>query len=141
MVVSNRCVLLAGKNPLLAEGIRGLLQPVIGSVVMVADRGSLLENVGRLVPALAIIDLAMGRGDIKGLIDRLRTVCPGLKVLVFGMYDEASVAESLARAGADRFVVTSSIATDLLPAVLAVLGNGDPESVGPVVDSVAQEGR
>lgn len=141
MVVANGCVLLAGKNPLLAEGIRGLLQPAIGSVVMVADRGSLLESVDRLKPGLVVVDLAMGRGDLKGLIERLRAGCPGLKVLVFGAYDEASAAESTIRAGADRFVVTSRIATDMLPAVWAVFGNGDPEPLDSVVDDVGRERR
>jgi DNA-binding NarL/FixJ family response regulator len=114
-------VLLAGQNPLLAEGIRGLLQPVFAAVVMVADLDSLVASAGRLKPSLAIVDLALGRGDIGGLIERLRTVCPALKVLVLSPHDELSVAASALRAGADGFVVTRTVATELLPAVSKIM--------------------
>jgi len=115
------CVLLAGQNPLLAEGIRGLLQPVFAAVVMVADLDSLVASAGRLKPSLAIVDLALGRGDIGGLIERLRTVCPALKVLVLSPHDELCVAASALRAGADGFVVTRTVATELLPAVSKIM--------------------
>lgn len=123
MATDNSCVLLAGRHPLLAEAIRGLLEASFDAVVMVADQTSLLESAGRLRPRLAIVELAMGKGDLAGLLAGLRARCPELHVLVLGMHDEACVAEFAVRAGADRFLDKRRIATDLLPAVAELLGD------------------
>jgi DNA-binding NarL/FixJ family response regulator len=123
MTTDNSCVLLAGQHPLLAEAIRGLLETSFDAVVMVADRNSLLESAGRLRPRLAIVELAMGKGDLAGLLAGLRARCPDLRVLVLGMHDETSVAQFVIRAGADRFLDKRRVATDLLPAVAELLGN------------------
>lgn len=118
-------VVVAEGHPGLAEGLRGLLSTTFDCVVAVADELSLAESVSRFRPDLAVVDLALGGGNIGGLIQRLRTRFPGIRVLVVGAYDEMCAAESTVRAGADGFVVTHRIATDLLPAVDAVLG-GEP---------------
>ena len=123
MVNDNSCVLLAGQHPLLAEAIRGLLETSFDAVVMVADRNSLLESAGRLAPRLAVVELAIGKGDLAGLLAGLRARCPRLQVIVLAMHDEACVAEFVIRAGADRFLDKRRIATDLLPAVAELLGD------------------
>ncbi len=115
-------VVVAEGHPGLAEGLRGLLSTIFDCVVAVADELSLAESVSRLRPDLAVVDLALGGGDIGGLIQRLRARFPGIRVLVVGAYEETCAAESTVHAGADGFVVTHRIATDLLPAVDAVLG-------------------
>lgn len=120
MTSNSSCALVAGCNPLLAEGIRGLLQPSFDAVVMVADRPSLVEAAHRLQPGLALIEIGLGHGNLGEMIRRLRSGCPGLRVIVLGMHDEPCVAESAFRAGADGFVVTRRIATELLAAVAEV---------------------
>lgn len=139
MTGASSCVLLAGRNPLLAEGIRGLLQPAFDAVVMVADHASLVESAVRLGPGLVILDLALGHGDLAGLIGRLRAASPSLKVLVLGMHDELCVAAATIRAGADAFVVTRDIATKLVPAVSALLARRAPEPGDPVLNLMVQE--
>jgi two-component system response regulator DesR len=115
------CVLLGEPHPVLAEGLRGLLETIFDVVVMVADEQSLVESAERLAPGLAIVELALGRGDIGGLIRRLRSRCPGQKVLVLSTHGEPNVAESAIRAGADDFLLTRNVASDLLPTVEGVL--------------------
>jgi DNA-binding NarL/FixJ family response regulator len=58
-----RCVLLADRHHSLIQGVRGLLETAFGTIFMVADEASLLEGVERLTPSVAIVDLALARGD------------------------------------------------------------------------------
>jgi DNA-binding NarL/FixJ family response regulator len=126
MTVTTSSVLVAESHHGVAEGLRGLLETVFDCVVIVADERSLTESAERLAPALVIVDLPLGRGDIGGLIKRLRGRCPGLLVLVLGTYEEPSVAEATIRSGADGFVAKRNIATGLLPMVDALLRGERP---------------
>jgi DNA-binding NarL/FixJ family response regulator len=128
------CVLLADRHHGLTEGVRGLLESAFDAVVMVADETSLLESAERLRPALAIVDLSLARGEGLQWLTRLRSRCPGLKVIVLSVHDQPSVCHSAMEAGAAAFVLKRAIATDLLPAIDAVqagmpyvsLGAGEP---------------
>lgn len=114
------CVLLADRHQGLAEGVRGLLATVFGSVLMVADEVSLIEGAGRLQPDVAVVDLSLARDSHLSWLRALRDSCPDLKLIVLSVHDELSVREAVMRAGADAFVLKRAIATDLLPAVAAV---------------------
>ena len=111
------CVLLADRHHGLAEAVRGLLETAFGTVVMVADKGSLLDVAYRLQPDVAVVDVSLARD---GDLDWLRVVvdrCPDLKVIALSVHDEESVRQAVLQAGADEFVVKRAISTDLLPAV------------------------
>lgn len=118
------CVLLADRHHGLSEGVRGLLETTFSSVFLVADENSLLEGVGLLRPAVVVVDLSLGAGNILSLMRDLRSRSPGTKVLLLSVHDEPSVVRSAAAAGADGLVLKRAIATDLLPAVDAVLAGG-----------------
>ena len=114
-------VLLAAPHFDLAEGIRSLLATEFDAVVMVADERSLSESAQRLNPQLAVVDLALAHGDIRGLIERLRLCCAGLKVILLSAHDEPPIVEAARIAGAEGLVAKREIATELLTAVDAVL--------------------
>jgi two-component system secretion response regulator SsrB len=125
------CVLLADRHHGLTEGVRGLLETAFGTVVMVADRTSLLDGAVRLRPDLAVVDLSLARESGLGWLRELRMLCPDLKVIVLSVHDEQSVRNAAIEAGADAFVLKRAIATDLLPAIDAVRGGGGEEvSIG-----------
>jgi two-component system secretion response regulator SsrB len=111
------CVLLADRHHGLTEGVRGLLETSFGTVVMVADEGSLLEVAGRLQPDVAVVDLSLARDSGLGWLRRLRQRCTDLKVIVLSVHDEQAVRRAAMEAGADAFVLKRAIATDLLAAV------------------------
>ncbi len=121
--ISN-CVLLADRHNGLSEGIRGLLETSFSSVFLVADQNSLIEGVGLLRPAVVVVDLSLGAGDVLGMMRELRARAPGVKVLLLSVHDEPSVLRSAVAAGADAIVLKRAIATDLLPAVDAILAGG-----------------
>jgi DNA-binding NarL/FixJ family response regulator len=122
------CVLLADRHHGLTEGVRGLLATAFGSVVMVADEGSLIEGAGRLQPEVAVVDLSLARDAGLGWLQALRQRCPDLKVIVLSVHDEQSVRRAAMEAGADAFVLKRAIATELLSAVDAVRGGRSAEA-------------
>ena len=122
------CVLLADRHHGLSEGVRGLLETAFGTVVMVADKTSLLDVAFRLRPDVAVVDLSLARdGDLEWL-KAVRQRCPGLKVIALSVHDEEAVRLAAMAAGADAFVLKRAIATDLLPAVARLR---DEQSVEP----------
>ncbi len=116
-----KCVLLADRHHGLTEGVRGLLETIFEAVVMVADEHSLLESAQRLLPTLAVVDLSLARGESLGWLQQLHTSCPNLKLIVLSVHDEPTVCRAAMEAGADGFVLKRALATELLPAVDAVL--------------------
>ncbi|MFO0993104.1 MAG: response regulator [Hyphomicrobiales bacterium] len=116
-----RSVILADSHHAMSEGIRGLVGSIFNAVVMVADEVSLLEGASRLDSELAIVDTALSRGNILTLIRRLRSGFPEMKVLVLGISDQPLLVRRILDAGAGGFVLKRMVATDLLPAIDAVL--------------------
>lgn len=125
-----RCVLLADRHHGLAEGIRGLLETTFDAVVMVADEPSLQETAVRLQPSLAVVDLTLARTDGIGVVRRLRARCPDLKLILLSVHDEEAVCRAAQEAGANALVLKRAVATDLLPAIDAVLAGHDFLSPG-----------
>jgi DNA-binding NarL/FixJ family response regulator len=115
------CVLLADRHSPLSDGMRGLLETSFDVVVMVADEVSLLEGLSRLKVTLAVVDLAVTRGEGVQMVTRLRRQFPELKLIVTSVHDDAIITDRVLKAGADAFVLKRTIATDLLRAVDAVL--------------------
>ena len=120
-VRKSSCVLLADRHHGLSDGIRGLLETTFTTVFMVTDEVSLLEGAERLEPAIVVLDLSLAAGDAPGLLRRIAARSAGAKVLLLSSHGDPSVAEAGMRAGAEGVVLKSTIATDLLPAVDALL--------------------
>jgi DNA-binding NarL/FixJ family response regulator len=116
-----RCVLLANPHHGLSEAVRSLLATAFEAVVMVADEVSLFESAGRLQSDLAVVDLAVSRGNGLELVRRLRGRFPEMKMIVVGIHDQSIFTSAVMEAGANGFVVKHTLATDLLPAADAVL--------------------
>ncbi|WP_119270576.1 response regulator [Taklimakanibacter deserti] len=116
-----RCVLLADSHHGMSEGVRGLLATKFDAVVMVADEASLLEAADRMQSNLAVVDLALSRGNALELVRRLRSRFPRMKIVIVSLHDQPSVSLSVLKAGADGFVVKRAIATELLATIDTVL--------------------
>jgi DNA-binding NarL/FixJ family response regulator len=115
------CVLLADSHHRLNAGVRGLLESAFSRVFMVADQTSLMEGAARLSPALVVVDVSLAQGGIEEMLHSIREGAPETKVLLLSVHDEPTVVDALFAAGADGIVLKRAIATDLLPAVDALL--------------------
>lgn len=136
------CVVLADRHHGLSEGIRGLLETRFRVVVMVADEASLVASAARLEPAVAVVQLSLSQGDHLGWLRRLRERCPDVKVIVLSAHGEPSVSRAARRAGADGYVASSAIGSELLDAVDTVLaGRKYPPDPGFPEPENPREGR
>lgn len=113
-------VLLADRHQSMLEGIRGLLETMFQTVVMVADEPSLLETVEQLKPDLVIVDLSMPVSEEINVARRLKARYPELKVIILSVHDEHTVVKEVLAAGALGFVLKRSAVMDLIPAVQEV---------------------
>jgi len=86
------------------------------------DCRSALEVIARVLPELAIIDLALGNSHGLELIKDLRVRWPKLLILVLSARDECCYAERAVRAGARGFIAKREPTRNILAAVRAVLG-------------------
>ena len=106
------------------EGVRGLLETEFEAVVVVGDEVSLFESARQLHVALAVVDLSLQRGDGLGLVRRIRSQFPRLKLIALSVHEEKNAGLAVIEAGANGFVLKRSIATDLLPTIDVVLAAG-----------------
>jgi len=132
MTMKQRCVLLADAHSNMLEGIRGLLESMFETVVMVADENSLLEAADKLKPNLAVVDLSMPVSEGPNVARRIKQQHPNLKTIILSVHDEPTVVNEALAAGASGFVLKRAAATDLIPAVREVL-QGRPY-ISPAVE-------
>jgi DNA-binding NarL/FixJ family response regulator len=138
MTSTIHCVLLADPHHGLSEGMRALLATAFETVVMVADEVSLFESARRLQNDLAVVDLALSRGNGLEMVRQLRDRFPEMKLIIVSIYDQSSVSRSVLEAGAHGFVAKRSLVTDLLAAIDAVLA-GQPYVSPKVADREARD--
>jgi two-component system secretion response regulator SsrB len=134
------CVLLADRHHGLTEAVRGLLETSFATVVMVADKASLLDGAGRLRPDMAIVDLSLTQDSGLGWIRELGDRCPNLKVIALSVHDEPSVRRAAMEAGADAVVLKRAIATDLLVAIDLIRNGSQADAATDVPAAVAAPG-
>jgi DNA-binding NarL/FixJ family response regulator len=115
------CVLLADRHHGLRDSVRGLLESEFETVFMVADEASLLEGAGRLNPVLVVFDMSLSGCNLRVLMKHVGVRAPRAKVLLLSVHDERTVADAAFAAGADAVVLKRCLATDLMPAVDALL--------------------
>jgi DNA-binding NarL/FixJ family response regulator len=114
-------VILADTHQTMLEGIRGLLETMFEAVVMVADDTSLFDTAARLEADLIVADLSLPVSRDVNIVARLKGRFPKLKLIALSVHDESIAVEEVMKAGAEGFVLKRSAATDLIPAVRAVL--------------------
>ena len=118
------CVLLADRHHGVTEGVRGLLETLFETVVMVADGPSLLESARRLQPEVAVVDISLTRDASLHWLTERRERAPKLKVIVLSVHDEPAVRRAAMDAGADGFVLKRALATELLTTIESVTAGG-----------------
>ncbi len=121
LMAGTACVLVADRDNGLFGSIRGLLATSFARVFLVTDKLSLLQGVGQLRPALAVVDLSYAAGSLSGLMSELRGQSPTTKVLLLSVHDEPSVIAAAMASGADGLIFKRLIGQDLMPAVDALL--------------------
>ena len=122
--MKKRIVLLADSHPALLEGIRGLLETVFDSVVMVSDEESLMEALPRLDPDLVVVDQSLRVAQESNVITLLHKFDLELKIIALSTYESPELMKQCMSSGASGYVLKRSAAKDLFKAVEEVLRGG-----------------
>jgi DNA-binding NarL/FixJ family response regulator len=113
--------LLADSHLGMLGGVHSLLDAMFETVLMAADERSLLQAIATLKPDLVVVDLSLPCEGEANIVRRLMAKHPEVRVIVLSVHDEPTVAGQMLRTGAAGFVLKRSAATDLIPAVEAVM--------------------
>jgi DNA-binding NarL/FixJ family response regulator len=131
-------VFLADDHAVVREGLKSLVNGAAGMVVCgeAADGLSACEQVERLLPDVAVMDVSMpGLGGAEATA-RLKQSCPQVKVLALTVHEDRGYLHRLLEAGAAGYALKRAAPEELIHAIRAVAGGGtylDPAIAGKVV--------
>lgn len=124
MVMKGSTLLIADRHLGVLEGTSGLVRDMFDIVVMVADERSLMEAVMGLDPDLVIADLSLSEQQSVCIAERLLERQPNLRIVMVGVYEDASVADRVMAAGASGYIVKRVVGSEVLPAIRKVIAGG-----------------
>jgi DNA-binding NarL/FixJ family response regulator len=131
-------VLLADDHRVVAEGLRGLLDPYFDVVGIVSDGRELLAAAKQLDPDVVVLDISMPSLNGIEAACQMRTAKSRAKLIFLTMHSEVSYAARSLEAGASGFVLKHSAASELVTAIKEALNGGTyitPQIAGGLVDA------
>ena len=105
----------------MAAELRTLLEPELEVVATVADGRALVAEAAAVRPDVIVTDITMPGLDGISATAALLARCPGTRVVLVTVHDDAELAERGYAAGALAYVRKLTAAHDLVPAVHAAL--------------------
>ena len=119
--MSKTRVLIADDHRILAEGVRGLLEPEFEVVGVVADGRELLTAAKKLKPDVIIADVTMPLLNGIEAAAQMRDAGITAKVVFLTMHRDVAYARRAMEAGASGFVLKRSVSTELVTAIREAL--------------------
>jgi DNA-binding NarL/FixJ family response regulator len=114
-------VLLADDHQIVAEGLRGLLEPEFELVGIVTDGREALAAIEALRPDVVVLDITMPSLNGIEAARQLRAAGSPVKVVFLTMHRDAAYAARALDAGATGFVLKHDAATELITAIRQAL--------------------
>ena len=138
-------VMLADDHETVRDGLRLIVEAqddmeVVGSA---GDGLAAVEEAQRLLPDVLVMDVSMPKLNGLKATERLREVCPEVKVLTLSRHADDGYVRELLGAGASGYVLKQSASAELIHAIRAVASGGkylDPKLAAKVVDDYAGRG-
>jgi len=114
-------ILIADDHQILAEGVRGLLEPEFEVVGVVADGRELLTAAKKLKPDVIVADVTMPSLNGIEAAAQLRDAGITAKVVILTMHRDVTYARRAIEAGASGFVLKHSVSSELVTAIREAL--------------------
>src|SRR6266550_2309635 len=114
-------ILIADDHHMLADGLRGLLEPEFEVVGVVADGRELVSAARKLRPDLIVADVTMPLLNGIEAAVQLRDLGVEAKVIFLTMHRDVAYARRALEAGAAGYVLKHSVAAELVTAVREAL--------------------
>jgi DNA-binding NarL/FixJ family response regulator len=119
--MSRARVLVADDHQILAEGVRGLLEPEFDVVGVVADGRELLTAAKKLKPDIIVADITMPSLNGIEAAAQLRGAGITAKVVFLTMHRDVAYARRAMEAGASGYVLKHSLSGELVTAIREAL--------------------
>ena len=121
-------VLLADDDAQVAAAITRLLSVSCDVAGCVRDSDTLLETVARLRPEVVLLDFSLpGRLNALEACRLMKATTPQVGIVAFTAHDDPDLERLAYEAGASGFVWKPQAATDLMPAIQAVIDRASRE--------------
>ena len=117
-------VLLADDHQMLAEALRGVVEPRCEVVGTVGDGRALLEAADRLQPDIVVLDIGMPLLNGLDAGRKLKLSLPNAKLIFMTMHEDPYLVGEAFRAGASAFLLKEAAASELTDAIDQVLKGG-----------------
>jgi len=114
-------VLLADDHPIVAEGLKSLLEAEFELVGVVEDGREMVDAAKSLRPDVVVADISMPHLSGLDALARLKEDDPGVKVVFLTMHGEVAYARRALAEGASGYVVKHSAPAELILAIRAAL--------------------
>ena len=114
-------VLLADDHRILAEGVRGLLDPEFDLVGIVSDGRALVEAAIKLRPDVVVADISMPSLNGIDAVAQIRKAKIPCRVVFLTMQRDVSYARRAMEAGASGYVLKHSAVDELVKAIREAL--------------------
>ena len=132
-------VLVADDHRIVAEGLRGLLEPELELVEIVEDGRALLEAHDRIRPDVVVADVSMPLLNGIEAVRQLRQAGSRAKFVFLTMHPDVSYATEALEAGASGYVLKHSAPDELVNAVREALAGRTyvtPRVAGAVLEAL-----
>ncbi len=119
-------ILMVDDHPIVREGM-ALFLNAQADLHLCCQAGNAEEAMALFAacdPALAIVDISIGKDSGLDLIKALRRRSPGLGILAMSLHDESIFAERALQAGANGYLMKHEATVNILRAVRRVLSGG-----------------
>ena len=114
-------ILLADDHVLLAQALEHLLQAEFDVVGTVADGRALLKAAGEMSPDVVVVDIGMPLLNGLDAAEQLKTLHPGIKVIILTQNREPRFAVEAFRRHASGYLLKDSAASELITAIRQAL--------------------
>jgi DNA-binding NarL/FixJ family response regulator len=136
-------ILLAEDHETVREGLRLIVnaQSDMEVVGEAGDGRSAVASAQELLPDIVVMDVSMPQLNGLKATEKLKQVCPQVKVLTLTRHTDYGYLQQLLRAGASGYVLKQSPPTELLHAIRAVAAGGkylDPAVTDQVIGSYSE---
>ncbi len=131
-------VLLADDHETVREGLRLIIDSQADmEVVGEADNGrDAVFRARDLQPDVVVMDVSMPQLNGLKATEKLKQLCPNIKILTLTRHTDDGYLQELLRAGASGYVLKQSASAELLRAIRSIAGGGkylDPSIAGKVI--------
>jgi DNA-binding NarL/FixJ family response regulator len=109
---------------MLADALKGILEPRCDVVGTVSDGRTLLEAAAKLQPEIVVLDIAMPQLNGLEAAGHLKRTMPKIKLIFMTMNEDPDLVGEAFRAGASGFLLKQAAAFELMDAIEKVLKGG-----------------